>query len=166
MDKGRVPLILAIVMTLLGGASCAAEPEPTQKPTPLPESTDTPVPRDATVSGPSCPEAFREAQQVSRTAEVDAGAAVTLTLSSTPSMPCGWQAPTVADDALLRQVDHTTKWPAEGVTPMPGAPGVEIWGLEALGPGQTTVMLECACLDETGAEQISEGTFILEAMVR
>lgn len=166
MDRRLVHLILAMVMTLFGGASCAAEPEPTQKPTPIPESTDTPVPRDATVSGPSCPEAFQEAEQVSKTAEVAAGAGLTLTLGSTPSMPCGWQALRVADDAVVRQVDHTTKWPAEGVTPAPGAPGEETWVLEALGPGQTTVMLECTCLDETGAEQVSEGTFILEVKVR
>jgi predicted secreted protein len=95
------------------------------------------APRQRTV-GPDQGTGGADQQVINRYAAVDAGATITLTLGSTPSMPCGWQTLEISDETVVRQVDRRSKWPAEGVTPMPGAPGVEVWILEAREEGEST----------------------------
>jgi len=162
MRRRRVLTLAAALALTLAGAGCAAGAPPTQRPTPTREPTATPTPEAVSLEGPSCPEGFDDQQVVSRDAAVDAGATITLTLGSTPSMPCGWQKLEISDEAVVRRVDRRSKWPAEGVTPMPGAPGVEVWILEAREEGESTLSLDCSGLEE---EALS-GTFVLEVTVR
>ena len=117
------------------------------------------------VEGPDCPDGFEETIGVSEGVEIDVSNSLTLTLGSTPSVPCTWHAPEIDDPALIRQVDHQSKWPAEGATPQPGAPGTEIWAFEALAAGRTQISLNCYCLDEEGADEELRGTFVLNVAV-
>jgi predicted secreted protein len=146
---------------ILAGASCSAGFQPT----PSLEPTSTPLPRATSIEGPSCPEAFQENRVITDEIKVEANSHLTLTLGSTPSIPCGWQALEIDDGNVLEQVTHRSKWPAEGVTPMPGAPGTEVWELEALEAGETTVSLGCTCLGEEGEGQVLRGRFVLDVTV-
>jgi len=154
-------LILALLITACVGTG--------RTPTKLPESTDTPPatqtlrPQRVTVTGPDCPDEFEEQgeSQLQKDAEIAPSGRLTLTLGATPSIPCGWRAPAIDDPAVVSQVDHLTKWPAEGVTPVPGAPGVEIWVFEALAEGESTISWRCTCLGEEGTEEEVTGTFSL-----
>jgi predicted secreted protein len=133
--------------------------------TPSPESTSTPRPRPTSIEGPSCPEGFEENRVITEEIEVDASSHLTLTLGSTPSIPCGWQTLEIAESSVLRQVTHGKNWPAEGVTPAPGAPGTEVWGLEVLKPGETTVSVACICLGDEGDEDVLRGRFVLDVRI-
>ncbi len=134
--------------------------------TPSPEPTNTPVVQDVSVKGPSCKRGdFEENRVITKEVTIRANALLTLTVGSTPSIPCGWQAAEIDDDTVLRQVDHQDKWPAEGVEPKPGAPGTMIWVFQALEEGTCTVSLPCSCLGEEGAEEQEVGTFVLEVNV-
>jgi len=135
------------------------------QPTPSPAPTSTPTPRATTIDGPSCPEGFQENQAITDEVAVDASSHMTLTLGFTPSIPCGWQTLEIADVTVLHQLDQTSEWPAEEVTPMPGAPGTEIWVLEPLEQGQTAVTLNCVCLGEEGEDEVLRGRFVLDVTV-
>lgn len=190
----RATISVFLIMTLLACTACsiamaptatpvstrAAEPtttstpttplEPTVTPapteTPSPEPTNTPLPQDVSVSGARCDRGrFKENRVITKEVAIRANASLTLTVESCPSIPCRWQAPEIDDDAVLRQVDHQSEWPAEGVTPKPGAPGTEIWVFEALEEGACTVSLPCLCLGEEGAEEEQVGMFVLEVSV-
>lgn len=89
-----------------------------------------------------------------------------MTVISAPSVPCSWESPQVEDPTLLREMDHSTEWPAEGEEAVPGAPGTETWVFEALNAGETTVSLDCVCLDEQGADEGLRGTFVVTVVVR
>lgn len=160
-------LVLSALFVLIGVA-CNASFEPAV--TPTPESTNvlepTPPPgaHGITIVGPDCPDAFQKNQTVTQEMEISAGGAFTLTLGSTPSMPCGWRSPETDDHAVVRQVDHHSQWPAEGVTPQPGAPGTEIWVFEALTEGESTISIHCVCLGEEGEEEKVRGTFLLNVV--
>lgn len=91
---------------------------------------------------------------------------LTLTLGSTPSVPCRWESPTIRDPSVIRQVDHRSEWPAPGATPMPGAPGIKIWILESIAQGESTVSLECVCLGEEGSGEEVNGVFVTSIVVR
>jgi len=174
----RYPLlVLTTLLLFLAGVACTGAtespaapaptelPEATEEPTLIPSPSDTPMAQAVSLEGPSCPEGFQEQQVVTRHVKIAANATLTLTLGSTPSVPCGWQGLDVEDQTVLQQVDHQTEWPAEGVTPMPGAPGVELWVVEALKEGESALSLACQCLGEQGAEQELEGTFVLNVTV-
>lgn len=171
--------LLLVIIALLAGAACSGQPEAQPTPTAEPTTTSTPKatpPADLTdtpaaaqavaLTGPACPDGFQEGdQRIRREVIIGAGSSLTLTLGSTPSIPCGWQSPEVEDEAILRQVDHQSEWPAAGVTPMPGAPGKEIWTFQALKGGESTITLTCSCLGEEGSGQELAGTFVLNARV-
>ena len=142
--------------------------EPTIEPTDSPEPTVTPQAQRVSLEGPACPDGFPEqrGQTVNESVEMTVGGTLSLTLGSTPSVPCGWQELEVSDETILRLVEHRTEWPAEGATPMPGAPGVEVWVLRAEEPGEGVVSLECTCLGEEGAGQELVGTFALDVSVQ
>jgi len=169
-----------VIIALLAGAACSsrpevtptATPEPTTtstvKPTPTTDPTDTPAADQAVaLTGPACPDGFQEGdQRINREIIIGTGSSLTLTLGSTPSISCGWQSPEIEDEDILRQVGHRSKWPAAGVTPMPGAPGKEIWTFQALKGGESTITVTCSCLGEEGVGQELAGTFVLEAKVK
>lgn len=165
-------ILLVLLALLLPTAACALRPAPRattqviRTPEPTDEPTAVPAPREVSLAGPACPDAFREQAVASRDAEIEAGGTVTLTLGASPSMPCGWQETSISDESALQQVARHTKWPAEGATPMPGAPGSEIWVLEALEEGTSTVSVECTCLGEEGTGQELRGVFVLSITVR
>lgn len=153
---------LAVVLM---SAACTGGLQPTPAPTSTPESTPTPLPQAISVAGPDCPKSFREQQELHRDVTIAANSSLTLTVGSTPSIPCGWQRPAIGNQAIVRQVDHQSKWPAEGATPMPGAPGTEIWGFETREAGETTITLTCTCLGEEGSGEEVRGTFNLHVTV-
>lgn len=146
--------ILIIVLTVAIAACAGLEP------------TATPAAGDVSIAGPACPQGFEEEQLVTREVAVAPNTTVTLTLGSTPSIPCSWQAPEISDDTILRQAEHTTEWPAEDVTPVPGAPGAHVWVLEALDEGESVWSVECRCLGEEGTGETLRGTFELHAVVQ
>ena len=166
----KLTFALSILVLVLGGVACVPNLEPTAtatlKPTPSPEPTHTPVPQDIVITGPGCPDAFQEDQPISKAVEIAAGRSLSLTLGSTPSVPCWWRSPESSDPAIVRQVDHQTTWPAEDVTPMPGAPGTETWVFETLQAGESTLSLECVCLEEEGAAEEVRGIFTLNVTVK
>ena len=184
----RAAILAIVTATLLGNTTCAAIPEtavtstpiptpeptstptatPPQEPTPRPNlaPTSKPVAQGISVTGPSCGGGdFEENRVITKKVAIRANAFLTLTLGSSPSIPCGWQAPEIDDDNVLRQIDHWSEWPAEGVTPMPGAQGSEIWVFQSLEPGSCTVSLACSCLGEKGSGQKVAGTFILQVSI-
>ena len=114
----------------------------------------------------SCPESFQEKQTILKKAHLTSGGRMTLKVGSNPSMPCGWEAPDIGDPEVITQVDHDTKWPAEGVTPKPGAPGTEVWVFEARGEGQSVISLSCHCLDDQGEEEQLQGTLEIQIKVK
>ncbi len=158
-------LTLATCALMLITAACADET--TAVPTPTDEPTKTPSPQPVSLAGPDCPKTFREQeqQQLTRETELTVNSTLTLTLGSTPSIPCSWKSPEINDDAIVRQVDQQSEWPAEGATPMPGAPGTEIWVFEMLQAGESTISWDCMCLGEQGAEEKLTGTFSLNLTV-
>jgi inhibitor of cysteine peptidase len=158
-------LTLATCALMLITSACAEEA--TAVPTPTSQPTQTPRPQPVSLAGPDCPKTFREEeqQQITRETELTVNSTLTLTLGSTPSIPCSWESPEIGDDAVVRQVDHQSKWPAEGATPQPGAPGTEIWAFEALEAGECTISLDCMCLGEQGAETERTGTFTVKLIV-
>lgn len=177
MHRRSVLLALVVLLPLMAG--CAAlgpasrptdepspSPEPTRRPTPTLLPSAVPAPQEASLAGASCPKAFEEQGVVSQDVRIGAGGTLTLTLGAVPSVPCGWQEMSISDESLVRQIAHRTDWPAEGVTPMPGAPGVEVWLLEALEEGTSTVSVECTCLGEEGTGEELRGVYVLSVAVR
>ena len=165
MHKGRVTSTLLILVLILVVMTCTSCLEPTVTPSPEPTDTvpssPTPAGQAVSISGPDCPDSFQGSEQINRNVEIGANGVLTLTLGSNPSIPCGWQAPQIEDPDVVHQVDHQSRWPAEGVTPMPGAPGTEIWVFEVVGEGESTISFPCICLGEEGAEEEKRGTFML-----
>ena len=144
-------------------------PTPTRIPnTPTSEPTATPKRQQISIEGPDCPNTFQENQQESfrREIEVPRHASLKLMVGSTPSIPCSWRAPEIEDQTVLNQSEHQSKWPAEGATPMPGAPGTEIWIFETIDQGESTVRLRCMCLDEQGSAEEESGVFTLHVTVK
>lgn len=164
MRTGKPITVLSMVVFLLISASCTGTSVPvatvTLEPTPTQEV------QCVIMEGPACPNGFEESQDISEEVQVSANSTLTLTLGSTPSIPCGWQPPEIGEESIVRQMDHQSKWPAEGVTPMPGAPGTEIWVFETLTEGRSTISLRCMCLGEEGTGEELTGTFSLNVMVR
>ena len=165
--KGLVLFVLALILvatTCVGqeGTISISTPEPTETMAP----TRTSPPQHIAVSGPACPQAFQEQDQVRRNVQIDTGSVLTLTLGATPSIPCWWESPEIGDAAILQQVDRQSVWPAEGATPQPGAPGAEIWLFEPRQAGESVVSLTCTCLGEEGSDEEVTGTFLLNAVVQ
>jgi predicted secreted protein len=164
-------VLLALAVAALGAtvASCAPTPEPRPRPTEKPTSTSVPtqVPTAEAVSldGPSCPDSFEEAEVITREIDLASGQTLTISLGSTPSIPCGWRAPEISETEVVTQTEHQSVWPAEGVTPMPGAPGTEVWAFKALKEGRAELSLICACLDEGGDEFLVEGRYVMRVGV-
>jgi inhibitor of cysteine peptidase len=158
-------LIFMLLFTTCVGPE-EASPTSTPEPSPTPAPTQTPLPAQVTLKGPDCPDGFREANQVEKDVAINANGVLTLTLGSTPSIPCGWQAAEISDLAIIRQMDRESKWPGEDVTPMPGAPGTEIWTFEALQAGESVISLPCTCLGEEGTGEELAGTLIVSVTVK
>lgn len=164
----RARPVLLIFVLLFTACTGAAEVSPTSTPegSPTPAPTQTPPPARIALSGPDCPDGFEEADQVERDITLSVSGVITLTLGSTPSIPCGWQAAEISDMAVIQQVDRQSEWPAEGVTPQPGAPGTEIWVFEARQTGVSTIALDCTCLGEEGAGEERAGTLVMSVTVK
>mgnify|MGYP006299866167 CR=1 FL=1 len=126
----------------------------------------TPIPAHVTLGGPACPDGFQDVEQVEKEVAIDAAGVLTLTLGSTPSIPCGWQAADISDATVIRQVDRHSQWPADDVTPKPGAPGTEIWVFEARRAGTSTLSLDCTCLGEDGTGDELAGVLTVSVTVK
>ncbi len=144
--------------------SATAPQSPTNTPKPPATSTTTaPVAQDISLAVPECD--FQD-QNITENVEIVVNGSLTLTVGSRPSLPCAWHPPAINDPNVLQQVDHLSKWPAEGVTPMPGAPGTEFWIFETLTEGAATISMECGCLGEEGKGQETKGIFVLNVTVK
>lgn len=160
--------VLLIFVLLFTACTGAAEVLPTSTPerSPTPAPTQTPPPTQMALRGPDCPDGFQETDQVEKDATINVSGVITLTLGSTPSIPCGWQAAKISDMAVIQQVDRQSEWPAEGVTPQPGAPGTELWVFKARQTGVSTIALECTCLGEEGTGEELAGTLVVNVTVK
>ena len=162
----RFALLSFILLMTACTSTGRPSPKPTFKPSSTAAPTQTPLPAEVTIQGIACPEDFREEDRIDEDVAININGVLTLTLGSTPSIPCGWQAAEVSDSAVIHQVDRQSEWPAEGVTPMPGAPGTEIWTFEALQAGESLISLPCTCLGEEGTGEELAGTLIVSVTVK
>ena len=175
MKSSQRTTILLMILLFLGSAcgrgatpkatpSPTGEARPTSSPTPPPQASPTHQPEKVPLSGPDCPDGF---EQTSRTREVTlrTGDSLELSVGSTPSIPYHWQPPEIGDSAIIEEVAHESKWPAPDVTPMPGAPGLEIWTFEAREAGRSEIRLACIGLTEEGSQEEEQGVFVLEVVV-
>jgi len=166
-DRLVIPVMCVMALVFVGVA-CAAGMEPRTTPAVEPADMPGPTPTRAaptvSVVGPDCPGGFQANSSISEDVEIGVGGSLTLTVGSTPSIPCWWQFPEIGDGAIVRQVDHQSKWPAEGATPQPGAPGTEIWIFETLVEGESAISLPCVCLGEEGQEEEVRGTFVVNVV--
>lgn len=135
-----------------------------QPPSPTPGSGGDPG--ETTLEGVSCPESFQTKELVKKNITINTGGTLKLCLGSTPSMPCGWGKPELSQAGVIEQVGQYRKWPAEGVTPAPGAPGKEIWVYQAQEEGKTTLTLPCYCLNEEGSQEQLEGRLEVKIQVQ
>ena len=159
-------LLVLTLMRLAAGCAPPSTPTPTSMPTHTPAPTATPMPRAVTVAGPRCPGPFREDGDRHADVTLGAGGTLTLTLDSAPSVPCWWESPEVSDKAVMQQVAHHSEWPAEDVTPKPGAPGTEFWEFETLADGVCDISVTCACSGEEGTGEEVLGAYVLGVRVR
>ncbi|MFO7943536.1 MAG: protease inhibitor I42 family protein [Anaerolineales bacterium] len=166
MDKKVFPRVLFVFVFFLSISACAVSNRiisRLQSAAPWFSGT-TKYAQETILDDISCPESFQEQQEVSKKIHLTLGGRMTLKAGSNPSMPCSWDAPEIGNPEVITQIDHDTEWPAEGVTPKPGAPGTEFWIFEARGEGQTVISLPCHCLDDQGEEAQPQGT--LEVQIR
>jgi len=158
-----------ILVLAFQGAACAegtkTRKRSTFKAAGLQNTSDSP-PQTASVNGPACPGAFRESRRIVGAVKIASGDSFTVRLGSTPSIPCGWQAPEISNLTAVRQVEHRRQWPAEGVTPKPGAPGTEIWEFEAVKRGDCTMSFRCTCLGEKGKGKELTGVYGLKVSIK
>lgn len=152
-------------LTATPSPSPPGEASPTPSSNPSPQASPTPQPEKVTLSGPDCPDGFDQTSNPTREVTLRAGDSLEVSAGSTPSIPCHWQSPEIGDSTILQQVAHESKWPAPGVTPMPGAPGLEIWTFEARQPGRSDIRLACKCLKEDGGQEEERGIFVVEVVV-
>lgn len=123
-------------------------------------------PGETTLEGVSCPESFQTRELIRKNITIKTGGTLKLRLGSTPSLPCGWGKPELSQTGVIKQVDRSQKWPDEGVTPAPGAPGKEIWGYQPQKKGKTTFVLPCHCLNEEGSQEQLEGNLEVKIHVQ
>jgi len=166
MHRSKILLTLMLSLAFLS-LSCGPNQEsPPASVSPSPEQTSgSALPEEGSIRGPSCPESFEEQEEIKEQTQLEVQGTLKLTLGRTPSIPCSWNALEIKDPSVIKKSDRQTKWPAEGSTPQPGAPGVMIYQLRALEPGNTTLTLPCTCLDEEGSENQLEGTYLLAVSV-
>lgn len=167
MGKNRL-LRVSVLFILLLISACAPVGEP-ESHTPQPPSP-TPVPekeqKETTLEGISCPESFQSKGHIKKNIDLVAGGTLKLELGSNPSMPCGWGKPESNQAGIVKQSDQYQVWPAEGITPKPGAPGKEIWVYQAREKGETTLTLPCYCLNEEGSQDQLEGRLEVKIQVQ
>jgi predicted secreted protein len=85
-------------------------------------------------------------------------------LCSNPSTGFAWDAPQIADAALLEVVDRAYQAPDQATLPLIGAAGGDVLTVRGLEPGTTTLSLRYGQPWEGGAQ--GEWTYSLEVTVR
>jgi inhibitor of cysteine peptidase len=110
---------------------------------------------------------FMDQKNVTKQVEVGAGNTLTVTLCSNPSTGFGWpESAQISDLTIVQQTDHKYVAPEaeNGVTPVTGAPGQEVWTFEALKKGTSTIYVEYSRPWEGGEK--GEWTFRLTVVVK
>ena len=80
---------------------------------------------------------FQAEKQLSRSVTLNVGDTLKISLASNPSTGFQWaEKLLISEPKVLAQIGHTT---VASTTGMAGAPGSELWTLEAKAPGNTTV---------------------------
>ena len=159
-----IPLMLILIFL---SSACGSGPEtPPPAASPSAEQTSgTALPEKAVIQGPSCPESFQGKDQIQEQSQIAVQGTIELILGRTPSIPCSWNELEIQNTSLIEEREHEEKWPAEGSTAQPGAPGTEVYRLQALEEGHATLVLPCTCLGEEGAERQVEGTYLLSVTI-
>jgi predicted secreted protein len=164
-----VKVMFVFVLSVFSWTGCAQEASspagPTESPQPPEKTTGEGSLEPIVLDGPSCPENFEDRDTVREGVTLSLNERVEIHLGSNPSMPCGWGEIDNPSPGVVRMVEQTSQWPAEGATEQPGAPGTEIWIFEAQQVGESLVTWPCTCLGEEGAEQQREGEFMLQVQV-
>ena len=111
----------------------------------------------------SCDDFYRT-RNIERKLEVAAGKSVKVALCSNPSTGYGWGEAVISDPTVLAEVGHEYDAREGKNPPAPGTPGVEIWTLRALQPGQSNISIEYGQPWEGGTK--AEWTFVLAVVVR
>ena len=165
VKKRLLHITFLFIFLLITACAPFEEPEPhtTQpsSPTPIPQEEQ----KEIILEGISCPENFQSQGQVKKNIHIIAGGTLKLQLGSTPSLPCNWGKPQFSQAGAVKQIDHYQTWPAEGVTPKPGAPGKEMWVFQVQEKGKTTLTLPCYCLNEAGSQSQLEGELEVKIQV-
>ena len=80
---------------------------------------------------------FQAQKQLSRSVSLAVGDTLTISLASNPSTGFQWADKLlISEPKVLAQTGHETRPPTAD---RPGAPGTEVWTLQAKSPGNTTV---------------------------
>ncbi|HUW08213.1 MAG TPA: protease inhibitor I42 family protein [Anaerolineae bacterium] len=107
---------------------------------------------------------FYKTQNIERELQVAAGKSVKVALCSNPSTGYGWGEAAISDPGVLAKVGHAYDAREGRKPPAPGTPGLEVWTLKALQPGQSTLSVEYGQPWEGGTK--AEWTFVLTVVVR
>jgi predicted secreted protein len=121
----------------------------------------------ACLSGPglevSCDEFYR-LRDVQMAIEAPLGRTFTVTLCSNPSTGFSWGEAVISAPGILTEVGREYDARGGEEPPAPGTPGVEIWTLEGLQPGESAVTIEYGQPWEGGSK--AEWTFVLTVTVK
>jgi predicted secreted protein len=123
--------ITATTMLVLSVPGSAADPSPS----PSPGSPDVPI--DPVVIEIPCAD-FGVAKDQATEAQVPLGASLVVRICSNPSTGYSWGEPTIGDETVLK-LAATASEPAP--SPMPGAPGIQIFAFDSVAAGKSTVDL-------------------------
>jgi len=107
---------------------------------------------------------FYERQHAQREIEVQVGKSITIELCSNPSTGFSWGEAVISDPGVVAEVGHEYDAREGKKPPAPGTPGVEIWTLKSLQPGQSTISVEYGRPWEGGTK--AEWTFVLTVVVK
>ena len=121
----RRPILAAVSVALMMTSGCAGKTEPPSPPGPK-----------TTTSAASYDDLLRQ-KTITRDVSLAVGDTLQISLGSNASTGYRWNPDlTISNTAVLAQAGH------EVITPSgapPGAPGSEVWALQATGPGTATV---------------------------
>ena len=109
--------------------------------TPTPTSTAIPSATTAvtTVPGTTPEQVSVDASSTGKSITMSVGDTLVVTLQSNASTGFSWQLDQISDTSVLEKTNNQYVAPA---TPMPGAPGSEVWTFEALKSGTSAILME------------------------
>jgi len=117
-----------------------------------------------TSTGISCDD-FMNHKYISEQVEINTDEFFTVKLCSNPTTGFQWtEEAQISDTGVIRQLQHEFIGPESEPPPPPGTPGQEVWSLQALKEGTSTVYLEYSRPWEGGEK--AEWTYTLTVTVK